>query len=94
MTRLLIALAQPVPVYEAVEAPTQQTTVVDVLLGGAAVIGLLAGVAVVLGLVCAGLLIGVRRMRGDDPLEGGASAVTTLGLDPPGSSSNDPGARH
>ena len=91
MTRLvglLVAFAQPVPVYEAVDAPTEQTTILDVLLGASAVIGLLAAVAVVLGLLCAGLLLSIRRRRGDDLGEGGGSAVTRLGL---GSSSSDPG---
>ena len=80
MTRVLVALAQPVSVYEAVDAPTQETTIVDVLLGAFAVIGLLAAAAIVLGLMCAGVLIWIRRLRGVDPLEGQGTAATTLGL--------------
>ena len=57
-------------VYEVVEPTTAQTTVVDVVLGAVAVAGAVAVVALVLGLALAGLMIGIRRMRGDDGLTG------------------------
>ena len=65
-------LQPPTPfVYETVEPTTAQTTVVDVVVGAVAVAGAVAGVALLLGLACAGLLIGVRRVRGGGSLAGG-----------------------
>ena len=75
-------LGQPVTIYEVVPAPTTQTTITDVAVGAASVVLALIGVALVLGLVCAGVLVGVRRARRkqntDD--EGGDSDATRLGL--------------
>ncbi len=71
---------QPITVYEVVQEPTTQTTISDVLLGVVWVVLGLAVAAVVLGLVCAWILIVLRRMRG----EGRPSAdfdATRLGLD-------------
>ena len=76
--------AQPEPVtplvYEVVEATTEQTTVIDVVLGAFSIVGVLGLVAVLLGLSLAGLLIWARKLRGGD-LQGtdGANA-TRLGL--------------
>jgi len=81
-------VVQPQPitplVYEVVEPTTEQTTVIDVVLGAFSVVGVLGLVAVLLGLSLAGLLIGVRKARGG-PVEGppGGSA-TRLGLGAPG----------
>ena len=65
-------LSQPATpfVYEVVEPTTAQTTALDVVLGAVAVAGAVAVVALVLGLALAGLLIGIRRMRGDNGLAG------------------------
>jgi hypothetical protein len=72
----------PVTIYEVIPEPTAQTTILDVVFGGVAVVTALVGVAVVLGLGCAALLIGMRRMRrtrkGDD--DAGDADVTRLGL--------------
>jgi len=67
-------------VYEAVEPTSEQTTVLDVLLGSLAVVGAVAIVAFVLGLLFAGLMIWLRRARGRDRLNGGGSGSITLGL--------------
>ena len=73
-------LQPPTPfVYEAVEPTTAQTTVVDVVLGAVAVAGAVAGIALLLGLVCAGLLIGVRRMRGSLAGQGRQGVSLDLG---------------
>ncbi|MXZ72731.1 MAG: hypothetical protein F4Z04_14685 [Acidobacteria bacterium] len=66
-------------VYEVVEQTTEQTTVVDVLLGTFAFVGVLGLVAVLLGLAMAGGLILLNKDRGD-PASGGTGA-TRLGLD-------------
>ena len=75
---------QPQPVtplvYEVVESTTEQTTVVDVVLGAFSVVGMLGFVAVLLGLSLAGILIGMRKLHGRE-IEGGA---TRLGLGAPG----------
>lgn len=79
---------QPQPVtplvYELVEPTTEQTTVIDVLLGAFSVVGVLGLTAVLLGMSLAGLLIGLRRRRGRD-MEGAAGGgATRLGLSTPG----------
>ncbi|MDE2907364.1 MAG: hypothetical protein OXQ28_14915 [Acidobacteriota bacterium] len=75
-------LSQPATpfVYEVVEPTTAQTTVVDVVLGAVAVAGAVAVVALVLGLALAGVMIGIRRMRGDDGLTGRDRQGASLGL--------------
>ena len=80
-------ILQPVTVYQTVQEPTAQTTIVDVLVGAAAVALGVAGAAVVLGLVCAGLLIMFRRLRGEDGRSPGDTDATRLGLD---ASSSEP----
>jgi len=67
-------------IYEMVEKPTVQTTVIDVLLGAAWVVGGLAALALVSGLVCAGALIVLRRVRGQGVFSGAGSDATKLGL--------------
>ncbi len=73
-------LAQPMTpaVYEMVEQTTQQTTVVDVLLGSFAFVGVLGLLAVLLGLAMAGGLILLRKGRGN-PVSG-SDGTTSLGL--------------
>lgn len=66
-------------VYEVVEETTRETTVVDVLVGSFAIVGVLGAVAVLMGLSMAGLLILLRNRRGN-PAAGSGSA-TRLGLD-------------
>ena len=74
--------AQPATpfVYEVVESTTEQTTVVDVVVGAVAVAGAVAVVALVLGLAFAGLMIGIRRMRGDGGLTDRGREGASLGL--------------
>ena len=78
-------VAQPLSVYEIVEQSTPQTTITDVLLGAVWVVVGLAAIAVTLGVVCAGILIGVRRIR--ETNRAAASDMTRLGLN---SSSKSP----
>ena len=75
-------LLQPITpvVYELVEKPTAQTTVSDVLVGAISVVGGLAGVGLLLGVLFAGVLIGLRYLRGQDSLDGGGSETVQLGL--------------
>ena len=77
--------AQPIMplVYEMVEPTTEQTTVVDVVLGAFSVVGVLGLTAVLLGLSLAGLLIGLQKLRGRD-VEGAGGSATRLGLGTPG----------
>ncbi len=86
---------QPQPVtplvYEVVEPTTEQTSVIDVVLGAFSVVGVLGLVAVLLGLSLAGLLIGLRKLRGAGVEATAGSSATRLGLsataDRPGRSS-------
>ena len=71
--------------YEFVEKTTAQTTVTDVIFGAIAIVGALAVVALLLGFICAGLLIGYRRLWGRDRLAGAGSNVTQLRIKPSGS---------
>lgn len=66
-------------VYDLVERTTPQTTVVEVVLGALAVVGTIVVAAIVLGLGLAGLLVVVRRARGDG-LDGAGSHGSSLGL--------------
>ena len=75
-------VAQPLTVYEIVEQSTPQTTITDVLLGAVWVVAGLAAIAVTLGVVCAGILIGVRRIR-ETNRASDASDMTRLGLNSP-----------
>lgn len=79
---------QPEPltpmVYEVVEPTTEQTTVIDVVLGAFSVVGVLGLLAVLLGALLAGLLIGVRRLRGGSTGDVAAGGATRLGLGTPG----------
>ena len=78
----MVAQPQPVTplVYEVVEPTTDQTTVIDVVLGAFSVVGVLGLIAVLLGLSLAGLLIGVRRLRGGDIRGTTGGRATRLGL--------------
>lgn len=78
----MTAQSQPVTplVYEVVEPTTDQTTVIDVVLGAFSVVGVLGLIAVLLGLSLAGLLIGVRRLRGGDIRGTTGGSATRLGL--------------
>ena len=66
-------------VYEVVEPTTAQTTVLDVVLGAAAVAGALAAAALVLGVVFAGLMLVVRRLRRRDGLTPGGGFLSLRG---------------
>lgn len=67
-------------VYEVVEPTTAQTTVLDVVLGAAAVAGALALVAVVVGVAFGGLILGIRRLRRQDGLTSGGGSSLNLGV--------------
>ena len=76
---------QPQPVtpmvFEVVEPTTEQTTVIDVVLGAFSVVGVLGLTAVLLGAALAGLLIAVRKRRGVRAAGvGGGGSATRLGL--------------
>ena len=74
---------QPITVYvyEAAQEPTTQRTISDVLLGVVSVVFGLALAAVVLGLACAGILIILRRIRGQEGPPSADPDATRLGLD-------------
>ena len=76
-------LEQPVTIYEAVSEATAETTITDVLLGAVAVVLALVGVAILMGMVCAVILIGIRRMRHNHDPDDGDTDVTRLGLNSP-----------
>ena len=70
-------------IYEVVDAPTPQTTIVEFLLGTLGVVAAIAGVAVVFGLGFAAVLISLRRRGGQDPLKGQGRDSIRLGLSTP-----------
>ena len=74
--------SQPVTplVYEMVEPTTEQTSVIDVVLGAFSVVGVLGLIAVLLGMSLAGLLIGLRRLRGNSVEGAAGGSATRLGL--------------
>ena len=78
----MVVQPQPVTplVYEVVEPTTEQTTVIDVVLGAFSVVGVLGLVAVLLGISLAGLLIGVRKLRGGDVGGTPGGSATRLGI--------------
>ena len=79
-------MLQPATVYERVRAPSEETTIADVLIGAVAIVLGLAAVAVVLGIACAGIMIVFRRFRGGAGTSPGGARATRLGLDASGSS--------
>ena len=55
----------------------------DVLIGAVEIIVAIVVVALLLGLLCAGVLIALRRIRGLDIPDDGSSAGIQLRLEPP-----------
>ena len=64
-------------VYEAVESTTTPTTILDVLMGSLAIVGMIAVIGRVLGLTLAGGMLLLRRRRGQDQIgpDGGGMSV-------------------
>lgn len=76
LTPLIVELAEPA---------TEEITVADVVIGAFSFTGVLLLVAVVLAVLFAGSLIGLRRLRPTNPLNGDSANQTSLGLHvPPG----------
>jgi hypothetical protein len=78
---MLLFQSTPI-IVEMVDAPTQETTVVDVLLGAFGLTGVLMLSAVALGLLCGAALILFRLRRGDHGLESDSRVQRGLGIDP------------
>ena len=77
LTPVIIELAEPA---------TEEITVADILIGAFSFTGALLLVAVILAVLFAGGLIGIRRLRPANAINGEAAGQTTLGLHgPPGS---------
>lgn len=72
---------QPIIVYEVVTEPSETTTISDVLLGIGAVVVSLVVVALALGLIFGGVLIFLRRRRGQGDGATFDTDATRLGLD-------------
>lgn len=75
-------MQQPVTplIVELTEPATEQITVTDVLVGVFSFAGVFFLVAVVLAVVLAGGLIGLRRLRPTNALNGDRADLTGLGL--------------
>ena len=75
-------VAQPEPItpliYEIVERTTPQTSVVDVVVGAFAIVGVIGTVAFALGLSLAGVLLLLRKLRGQDQI--GAEGAVRLNI--------------
>ena len=77
LTPLIIELAEPA---------TEEITVADILIGAFSFAGILLLVAAGLAVLFAGGLIGLRRLRPANALNGETAGRTSLGLHvPPGS---------
>ncbi len=70
-------------IIELVDETTEQTTVFDVLVGTAEIVVAIVVVALLFGLLCAGVLIALRRIRGLDIPDDGSSNGIQLRLEPP-----------
>ncbi len=66
-------------VYEAVESTTTPTTILDVLMGSLAIVGMIAVIGLVLGLTLAGSMLLLRRRRGQDQIGPDGGGIS-LGL--------------
>ena len=77
-------MLQPITpvIVRAIEEPTRETTVADVLIDAIGLTGVFFVLAVVAGLLAGGLLIWFKRLRPDNSFNGQAEH-TRLGL-PPG----------
>ena len=77
LTPVIIELAEPA---------TEEITVADILIGALSFTGVLLLVAVALAVLFAGGLIGLRRLRPANAINGETANQTSLGLHlPPGS---------
>ena len=66
-------------VYEAEENTTTPTTILDVLMGSLAIVGMIAVIGLVLGLTLAGSMLLLRRRRGQDQIGPDGGGIS-LGL--------------
>ena len=83
-------MQQPVTplIVELTEPATEEITVADVLVGAVSFTGVLILVALALAVLFAGSLIGLRRLRPENALNGESASRTSLGLHaPPGQQS-------
>ena len=78
-----IGVVQPTPItpllFEAVD-PTEPTTVGDLLLEIAGLVGIIIIIALLAGVLIAGLFIGVRRLWPENSFNGTGSDRTRLDL--------------
>ncbi len=73
-------------IIELAEPATEEITVADILIGAFSFTGVLLLVAVALAVLFAGGLIGLRRLRPANAINGETANQTSLGLHlPPGS---------
>lgn len=79
---MIATMQQPITplIVELTEPATEEITVADVLMGAFSVTGVLILVAVGLAVLFAGALIGLRRVRPENPLNGDDTTRTRLGL--------------
>ena len=77
-------VAQPTPItpllFEAVDAPTEPNTIVDLLLDVAGLVGIIIIIALLAGTLIAGLFIWVRNLWPENPFNGRGSDRTRLDL--------------
>jgi hypothetical protein len=80
---VLAALQQPLTpvIIKAVGAPTEEVSVVNILVGGLGLTGLFVLGAALLGFVIGALLIGYKRLRPSNSLNGQTGASRGLNLD-------------
>ena len=79
-----IHVVQPTPIipllFEAVDAPTEPTTIVDLLLKVGGLVSIIIIIALLAGALIAGLFIGVRRLWPENSFNGTGSDRTRLDL--------------
>ncbi len=79
--RIKYFVVQPfIPIYEYVDEPTKQTTVVDVLTQVVKFVGAMIVVVVLAGIFVATLLIAARTFWPDNPFNGAGASQNRLDL--------------
>lgn len=67
-------------VYEIIDNTTPQTTVADVVIGAFGIVGVIAAGAVLLGVAFGGVLLTLKKMRGEDEISSEGSGSVRLHL--------------
>jgi len=67
-------------IVQVIEAPTRETTVVDILLGSVGLIGVIVLAAILFGLALGGFLVWFRNSRPENAINGQTAGESALRL--------------